>query len=159
MRLETPRTYHAPAPLAGFSLPEVMVAFGVLGVMLVSLYAGIYSSFVRVRCSQENLRATQILSERMEVIRLYTWDQLINQPGYVPSVFTATYSGAPVDSAKSGDIIYTGAVSVVSAPVTESYSNDLRMVKFTLSWKSANLSHTRQMTSFVSQYGLQKYIY
>src|SRR5258706_6053637 len=144
MKVNGSRTFHARALNAGFNLPEVMVAFGVLGVMLVSLYGGIYSSFIRVRSAQENLRATQILAERMEVIRLYTWDQLVNQPGYVPRAFTATYSGAPPDAANPGDVIYTGAVSITSAPVSESYSNDLRMVKFTLSWTSANLSHTRQ---------------
>ncbi len=48
---------------------------------------------------------------------------------------------------------------MTNAPITESYSNGLRMIQIQLTWQSGNLTHTRQMTTFVSQYGLQKYVY
>ena len=60
------------ASLAAFTLAEVVIAVGVLGVSIISLYAGISSGFALTRSSRENLRATQIMVEQMEAIRLYS---------------------------------------------------------------------------------------
>jgi len=59
----------------------------------------------------------------------------------------------------ASNFIYTGTVVVTNAPITESYSNDLRMIKITLTWNSGGGVHKRQATTFVSQYGLQRYVY
>jgi hypothetical protein len=56
-------------------------------------------------------------------------------------------------------VLYQGTVLVTSAPIAESYSNDLRMIQIQLTWQSGNRTHTRKATTFVSQYGLQKYVY
>src|SRR5437870_2411713 len=66
--------------LSGHTLVEVMVSLAVLGFMVISLYAGFSSGFAVVRVARENLRATQILAERMEVIRLIKWDDVV--PGF-----------------------------------------------------------------------------
>src|SRR5438309_2049072 len=68
----------AAASESGHTLVEVMVAMAVLGFMMVALYAGFSSGFAVVRVSRENLRATQIMAEGMEVARLYNWDQVVN---------------------------------------------------------------------------------
>src|SRR3989454_12400353 len=77
---------------SGHSLVEVMVALSVLGFMVVSLYAGFSSGFAVLRVARENLCATQILEERMEVIRLIKWDDVA--PGFIPTTFTAPFYAA-----------------------------------------------------------------
>jgi len=142
-----------------FTLIEVMVSVGVMGVLLVSLYAGLTFGFAQVQVSREEERATQILSEKMEVVRLLSWDQLVNLPGYVPTTFTASYSVSNPTNAPAGSLIYSGTVLVTNAPVSENYSNDLKMLQISLTWQSHGLAHNRTMTTFASRYGLQNYVY
>jgi Tfp pilus assembly protein PilV len=144
------------APRA-FSIMEVLVATLLVSVIFLSLYAGISAGLGMVQLSRENLRATQILQEKMETIRLYNWDQ-INQQGFVPATFTAPFYGTNVNSPDAG-IIYQGSLSISNAPVSESYSGDLRMVTAVVRWTSGNVERNREMSTFVSRYGLQNYIY
>jgi prepilin-type N-terminal cleavage/methylation domain-containing protein len=153
------RNRHGQGLSQAFTLIEVMVSVGVMGVLLVSLYAGLTFGFAQIQVGREEERATQILSEKMEVVRLLSWDQVVNLPGYIPSTFTASYSITNPTNASAGSLIYSGTVQVTNAPVSENYSNDLRIVKISLNWQSRGLTHTRNMTTFVSRYGLQNYVY
>ena len=75
-----------------------MVGIAVMAVMITALYGGFTFAFAEVRLARENVRATQVLQEKMEVVRLYNWDQL-NQPGFVPTQFTeAYYVGNPTNA-------------------------------------------------------------
>jgi len=139
------------------TLVEVMVALSVLGFMIVSLFAGFSSGFAVLRVARENLRATQILEERMEVIRLIKWDDVA--PGFIPTNFTAPFYVSGSGSNAPSLLAYTGTVSISAAPLTESYSTNLRMIQIDLNWSSGNIPRTRQMTTFVSKYGLQNYVY
>ncbi len=132
---------------------------GLLGIMSVSLYAGIGFAFAEIRRAQENVRATQILEERMEVVRLLNWDQVVNLPGYIPKTFTAPFYSGNSTNPPVGAISYTGRVLVTNAPLTETYANDVRMIQIQVSWPSGKVIRQRQMTTFVSQYGMQKYLY
>jgi len=144
---------------SGFTLAEVMVAVLVLGIMFVSLYGGFTFGFNQIRQTRENLRATQILEERMEVVRLLNWDQVVNLPGYVPTSFTAPFYAEDPTNAPSDSFVYTGSVLVTNAPISETYAGDLRMIQIQVTWPSGNVIHSRQMTTFVAQYGIQKYVY
>jgi hypothetical protein len=93
----------------------------------------------------------------MEVIRLIKWDNVA--PGFVPMSFKAPYNLNPADPASTNGLYYYGTVTVTNAPLTESYSNDLRMIKIDLTWTSGGVTKSRQMTTFTSQFGLQRYIY
>lgn len=143
----------------GFTLIEVMVSVGVIGVLLVSLYAGLTFGFTQIQVGREEERATQILSEKMEVVRLLSWDQVVNLPGYVPTNFTASYSVTNPTNAPSGSLIYTGTVQVTKPPISENYSNDVRQMQISLNWQSRGTTHQRKMTTYVSRYGLQNYVY
>jgi len=105
--------------------------------------------------SRENVRATQILQDKMESIRLYNWDQ-INTTGFIPEEFVAPYY--PNGSTNSG-VVYEGEVDISAAPVSVSYSNDLRLVTVTVEWKSGGVERQRDMQTYISRYGLQHYIY
>ncbi len=144
---------------AGQTLVELMVAVGLLGIMLVALYGGFSSSFAVVRVARENLRATQILAERMEVLRLVKWSDLLT-PGFIPTNFTAPFfASQPTNSTSESGFYYSGTVTITNAPLAEAYSNSMRMILINLTWTSGKVVRQRQMTSFVSQYGMQNYIY
>jgi type II secretory pathway pseudopilin PulG len=148
----------APGFRAAFTLVEVMVGVAMMALMGMALYAGIGFAFNQLRISRENLRATQILQGKMEVVRQYNWDQVANLPGFIPSNFTESfYADNPTNT--PADFVYTGSVTVTNAPITESYLNDLRMINIQLTWNSGGVLHKRQATTFVSQYGLQRYVY
>ncbi len=141
----------------GQTLAEVMVAVALLAFMLVSLYAGFSSGFAVVRTARENLRATQILEERMEVIRLINWADVA--PGFIPTTFTAPFYADNPTNPAPGSFTYSGTVSIAPAPISESYSNSIRAIQIDLTWTSGNVTRQRQMITYVSRYGLQNYIY
>jgi hypothetical protein len=138
-----------------FAMIEIVVSSAVFGILFVSLYAGISSGFGFVQLARENLRGTQILQEKMETIRLYTWDQ-VNTTGFIPATFNDNFFAS---SNNNGGLIYTGRVTIASAPISEAYSNDLKQVTIQVEWKSGRVLRTREMTTYIARYGLQTYIY
>jgi len=110
-----------------------------------------------VQASRENLRATQILQQYSEIIRLYTWDQLTNV-NFLPHPFTTNWTFYPIGGSGNQGVTYTGTLSVDNnADLVEAYAANTKKVTFTLTWTSGNMPHQRQMTTYVSQYGLHKY--
>ncbi len=87
---------------AGVTLIEALVSMGVFGVSVLSLYAGMSMGFSIIGNARENLRATQVMVEKMETIRLYSWDQ-INTPGFIPATFTESYFPADAGGGGSGE--------------------------------------------------------
>jgi hypothetical protein len=131
-----------------------MVAVGVTGGVLATVLSGFSLAFGILRTVREDLRAIQILQEKLETIRLYSWEQ-IQTPGFVPSSFTASLN---LTNQNAGTI-YTGAVHIGAVPFTESYSSNLVQVEVEVNWNSGNVPRHRKMTTYVSRYGLQNYIY
>ena len=140
---------------SGITLVDVMFGAIIIGVMVVGLYVGFSQGFAVIQLSRENLRATQILQEKMETVRLYTWDQVRN-PGFIPSTFTAPFYAI---AEQSEGLIYSGRLTIANAPVAESYANDLRLVTVEVTWNSGNVLRRRDMQSMISRYGLHNYIY
>jgi len=154
-QLENPKR----ASLA-FSLPEILVS-----VMFVSLYAGMSQGFAIVTASREHRRATQIILEKTEVIRMCTWDQL-NSPGFVPTTFTERYAPTSVtNAAKVGaspasgsGVCYYGSVSIsTNTGVAAGYQGSMRKVTITLNWTNGSVARSTSMDTLVSQYGLVEY--
>jgi len=162
---------------SAFSLVEGIVCTAIMAVVFVSLYGGISSGFAVVNLARENLRANQIIVEKMETIRLYNWDQ-INSNGFLPPTFSAPFfpgvitnlvatnadgtiqtSLARFDSSTSGGLTYYGTVNITNAPVSDQYSTNMRLVTVSLSWTNRNNVRNRQLQTLVSQNGMQNYIY
>ena len=141
---------------SGHTLVEVMVALSVLGFMVVSLYAGFSSGFAVLRVARENLRATQILQEHMEVLRLIKWDDVA--PGFIPTTFTAPFYATEPTNGSVGSFGYTGTV-IITNPPAETYNDHLRMIKIDLTWTSGNVTRSREMITYASRYGIQNYLY
>lgn len=151
-----------------FTLAEVMVAVGVIGIMVVSLYLGISTSFSTIQRTRENLRATQILVQRVETVRLYTWNQLWNvtPPARFQTSFTDVYDPLGGTNASAGGVVYHGRVAVTTPDVTvlpTSYRTNVALVTVTIRWTNntgtASFPHQRQYQTLVAKSGMQKYVY
>jgi hypothetical protein len=155
MRLKLPDNSAMSSARSASSLTEVLVAVAIGGIMFVSLYSSFSSGFAVIQLARENLRGTQILQEKMETIRLYTWEQ-INTNGFIPTNFTDVFYAS---TQSASGLVYTGKVTIANAPVTEAYSNELKLVTIEVTWQSVKVLRKREMSTFVSRYGLQNYIY
>ncbi|MDB6067297.1 MAG: hypothetical protein JWR26_3505 [Pedosphaera sp.] len=140
---------------SGSTLLELMMGALVVGVVFFTVYGCFTYGFLVTELNRENLRATQILEEKMEMARLYNWDQVTNN--WIPQSFTEYF--VPSGGATNGGLTFTGHVTVANAPITETYSSDLRMITVQVTWTSGNVARERDMTTFISHYGLQNYIY
>ncbi len=141
-----------------FTLIETVVAFGILGLVIFSFYAALSSGFTTIRVSQEDVRADQILMQKLETLRVYHWTRIFTN-GYVPDTFQTGFS---VTNGVTNGVVYDGTITLSAFPVStanESYSNSLRQVTVSLNWLSAGVPRTRTITTLVSQYGIQTYRY
>ena len=137
------------------TLAEVMVAALVLSIVLVALYVGISSGLSVIQLTRENLRATQILTEKMEIVRLCSWEQVTAPTNFIPSTFSA-----PFDSnGSTNGLVYTGTVRISDPTMAEFYKNHLKLIQIELTWTSGSVQRTRSMSTYVSEYGLQNYVY
>jgi hypothetical protein len=149
----------------GFGLVDALFAMVMAGVMFLALYAGLAFGFKVIKFARENTRATQIMLEKMETVRLYTWTQLTNT-GFVPTnKFTVPYYA--VGTNDSGSLLYTGQVVIAAsdlrgpdgAPCTASYASNMRKVTIKLEWCPSGLLRSREMSTYVSRNGMQTYVY
>jgi type II secretory pathway pseudopilin PulG len=140
--------------LAAFSIVEVTVGMGVVGTSMAALFSGFTAGFFTMQMARENLRATQIMLEKTETLRLYSWDQ-ITTPGFIPATFTNTYD----PNSQNKGVVYAGTLTVANAPISSSYSNNMKQVTVTVNWTTGSLNRSRTLTTYVARNGLQSYIY
>ena len=135
----------------GFTLVEVIVGAAILAVTVLALYGAFSFGFSTIKVSQEDVRADQILVQKLETLRIYNWTNIINN--YVGTNFTAYYS-------TNGGVTYEGSLSVtpfVPTAINETYTDSLRQVTVSVGWLSGGVPRTRSMTTLVSQYGIQTF--
>lgn len=145
-----------PGRTRGFTLIEVAMGVAVLGVVGVTLYTMLASGFKMVQNNRDNLRATQILVNRMEGLRLFNWDQL-TRSNMVPTTFVESY--APMGGTNTPGTLYYGQMTIAPVPLTASYSSQMRLVTVNLNWTNGSMGHARSMSTYVSQYGVQNYVF
>jgi len=151
-------------PQIAYTLVEVMVSVFVLALMLISLYGGFSAGFAVVQLARENLRATQIMMQKMETVRLLKWSQLLDTNNFLQPTFKDYYDPTGTNSGAAGTV-YQGFVTTNAAwGVSPDYANNMRAVTVTIFW--TNYLHnpstnfrTRTMQTFVARFGMQNYIY
>jgi len=143
--------------LHAYTLVEVLVAASLIGIMVVSLYAGFSSGFAVVRISREESRATQILLRKIEAVHFCTWSQLGNS---FPRTFQEPYD--PMGTTNS--TFYWGTVSIGPPEMIEDnadYKTNVAQVTVTVLWTNFNGSvptaWSNRMTTLVARYGAQNY--
>lgn len=134
------------------------------------LYGGISYGFATLQLARENLRANQIMVEKLETIRLYTWEQ-ISSNGFIPASFQEKFFPADVHANGDGDgdgggdgqavqdsLVYQGTISITDANFQEGYSTNLKIVRVSVVWTNANVAREREIETLVSKYGVQNQI-
>ena len=147
--------------LKAFSLIEVVVAVSIISVAFLGVFGSMTMGLSVTQLSRENLRATQIMLDKMEGVRLYSWTQL-NSTNFLTSTFTNYFyetNNIGLVTAQGNGVMYTGTVAVLACPFTNTYSTNMRLVTVTVGWTSLNINRTRSMSTFYSMQGLQNYIY
>lgn len=149
---------------AGFTLLEAVVSVAITGFIFVALYSGLTYGTGTIRMSRENLRATQLLSEKMDTFRLYTWSQITDDK-FIPDTFTAAYS--PNGGTNNQGVIYSGTIKIDKMDKDPdkdvfkdlNYADDMRRVTVTLTWKTGSITRTRTLSTLIARYGLQNYVF
>jgi len=150
-----------------YSLPEVVIALVIIATLLVALYAGFSAGFAVMKAARENLRATQILVQRAEVIRLYNWTQIQQTNLYLKPSFVEYYDPMGATNGKYG-VMYVGTIRTNGVNISGNtpgtvYTNNMRAVTISLFWTNrigkTNVTFSRQLQTYVARYGMQNYIY
>ena len=148
---------------AAFSLPEVVIALVIVATLLVALYAGFTAGFTVMKSARESLRATQILIQRAEVLRLYNWTQVRNTNSFLKPSFVEYYDPLGVAAGNYG-VKYVGTVRTNAVNISgANYVKDMRSVTMTIFWTNrigrTNVTFSRQLETYVARYGVQNYVY
>jgi prepilin-type N-terminal cleavage/methylation domain-containing protein len=146
-----------------FTIVEVLVAVTIMGMAIAALMVATSSGLRTIKQAREDLRATQIMAQRLETIRLLTWKQLNDTKYFNTDIFTDYY-----DADKSTGTVYYGKCELLSCPYSVDYASSLKTVRITLTWTNGVLStngvrfpyaHFRTNDTLVCSNGLQSYIY
>src|SRR3954470_6933813 len=136
----------------GFFLREVLVAMLIIGVIVAGLYGTFAHGFRTAQLAREDLRATQILHEKLDKIRLMTWDQLTDSaimpdrfvdsfnpedPALGGSGLSSVNGWGSLGSVKEKNLVYAGTVSIKDGPTDMTYGKYLKQVRIDLSWTSS----------------------
>src|SRR5947199_10846671 len=106
---------------AAFSLVETTVGLSIIATVGGAMMTGITSGYFTMQMARENSRATQIMLEKVETIRLYTFDQINNKNyngtglPFIPTSFTNYYDP---NGATSRGLAYRGTMPSTNAPFT-----------------------------------------
>jgi len=145
-----------------YTLPEVLVATFVLGVFVVSLYAGFGTGFSLLRLVREDARSTEIIQQKIEMLRLCPWSDL---PSF-PTTFQEPFDPlASTNDPKA--VIFNGTISLTTPNIPVSYATNLRLVTITVYWtnsvyltnsqSSKTIVHTNHGQTQIARYGMQSY--
>jgi Tfp pilus assembly protein PilV len=145
-----------------FTLAEVLVSVFLCAIMLTAVSAAISYGFSNVRLEREDLRATQILVEQMENLRLTRYENLQN--------YTNTAYYDPTATNGSTGVVYsvtfatnTLSASDLVAPGTPNpvvwYTNAIVRITATATWTNSNMQRSRTIQTYASKNGIQQYIY
>src|SRR5580765_2676209 len=123
----------------GTSIMEVVISTLILSIMAAGFMGCFGYGFYVMELARENQRATQLILEKFETIRLYNWDQVLT-PGFIPDSFDDVYD----PQSGGGGVAYHGTVTVRNVPFNTSYKANMRELVVTLTWTSLrNLTRTR----------------
>ncbi len=147
------------ASSAGFTLVETVIAVALGAFMISALYACFASGWSMQRMTSEELRATQILLQRLERVRLCSFAQ-VTDPKYNPRTSSESYNPAG-DASGKGGVVYsiTFDASVPAAgTLPESYRTNMLLVKVGVTWTSGGVQRARSMQTWVAKSGIGSYV-
>ncbi len=150
----------ATLPEAGYTLAQVLVAAATIGFLAGLLYGVVGPGLGIIRCAGQNLRATQILMQRAESLRLFTAREVCDPSKYHQPLFVAPHDPGLGTSQQDG-VQYAGYVSADGLSSTQNIH--MRPVTLTLYWTNycgtKPIVHMRQVPTRLARNGMPKYIW
>lgn len=140
----------------GTTLVDVIMAVAITGIMASGVLGSLSYGFFVMQLARENQRATQIMLERTEAIRLYNWTQVTNAT-FIPTTFTDVYD--PQAATNAQGVVYHGTLVKSSVPFSASYSSNMVQITLTLTWNTKAIAHTRSLTTYIARDGIQNYVF
>jgi prepilin-type N-terminal cleavage/methylation domain-containing protein len=165
-----------------FTIIELLISVAIAAIIIAAVFATVSTSFGMLTVTRQNLRATQIIVSRLEGLRLEAWDQTnqlsqLFNTGYLPTTFVEYFYPLGLNGSTNEGIAYYGTMSVsqltnstlqseVFGGTVPGYSTNMALVTVSLSWTNSvqgtsaqGTSHTRSMSTLVSEFGIQNYVY
>jgi type II secretory pathway pseudopilin PulG len=141
---------------AGTSLVDVVMAVAIIGIMSAGIVGSLSYGFFTMGLARENQRATQIMLETLETVRLYNWSQ-VNSNGFIPPTFTGFYD--PQAPAGARGITYYGTIATGSPSLGATINTNMMQMAVTLNWTNRSIPHHRSVTTYIAKDGIQNYVY
>ena len=143
---------------SAFTLAEVVIASGLIAISCLSLLIALSMGFSTVQANRENLRATQVMVQKMETLRLYNWDEL-QATNYINPTFTEYFNPLATNG-----VLYVGQISLsVPTNLPPNYTNQVYAVTVSVCWtnyvRGQPIVHNREMQTYAALYGVQNYVY
>ena len=162
---ETTTPARASRPETGYTLTKVLVGAATLGVVVGSLCVPLSAAFCVVQSTRQNLRATQIVMQKAEALRLFTSSQVCDANHQRKPLFVERDDPRGVTS-NPGSAQYTGYLSAAgpaAGDLLNAYRANPRAVTVTLCWTNYNgaqpIVHTREIQTRLARNGTPKYIW
>lgn len=144
---------------AGFTIVETMMAVTLAAITLSALYACFASGWSLIRVTSQDLRATQILLQRLERIRLCDYSKL-GDATLNPSTSTEYFD--PKDQSNGGGgVLYTINCAITvpgSGSLPAAYRTNMSLVTVDAWWTNGTQVFNRSMQTYVARDGMQSYV-
>ncbi len=156
------KTSKATPGRAAFTLVEVLCSIGIAAFVVSTLFASYDGGYAILRVTRDDMRATQILMEKTESFRLFTWRQLSN----TPTTFVNYYYPMGVTNNSAGTV-YIGTINATgnatNIPSSLGYRTNIHLITITLKWTNNfagnQVPHTRQVQTMNALGGMQNYLF
>ena len=146
---------------SAYTLVEVICSVLIAAIAAAVLFVGFDNGFAILRTTREDMRATQILMQKTEAVRLMTWKELAQ----CPQSFQEYYYPAGASTTNPGTL-YTGTLFTTGVatniPSSVAYQSNLHLITITIYWTNniglRSVPHSRQMQTLSALGGMQNYI-
>src|SRR2546425_11611017 len=136
----------------GFTLVETLAATTTAAIWLSAHFLAFASGFALMTVTREDVRATQIMLQRMEAVRLSGYNQFADTNKYPPSV-TQDYDEKGKTNGTGGGVAYNVTHQIASAlgSLPPSYRCNLTQVTVGVSWTSGKANRSHNISTYVAQ--------
>jgi len=151
---------------AGDSFAKMLTGIAFLSVAVTALYGAFTPVYRVIRSTREDLRASQIVMQKAEALRLFTRSQVGDTNNYRQPFLVEPYNPRRVTHT-SGGVQYAGYLSTAGPAAAGDLANTsrshLRSVTVTLCWTNSDgakpVVHRREMQARLAPNGMPKYLW
>ncbi len=139
-----------------------MCSMVIASIAIAALFSAFSNGYAILRLTRDDLRATQILTQKTEAIRLLTWKELSN----CPTSFQDYFYPPGLTNGTQGTTFYetiTPFGDPTNIPTSASYRANIHLITINVAWTNIinqkAVPHLRQTQTMLANDGMQTYIY